>query len=201
MERKRILRDFKLYTTIVILAATTVMAAEWEDSPYDTPGDSEEATRQMLKLEGNYSRHVSNALVDGSEYKAENTMQFVKVSDNAAFMSMHTQFYNGHECNISGIVEYKKVGGFVFQDPDKTTPACLLTVKLNDTNIEMKDPEGNCHKFCGAKGGLNGTQFTLRQKTQIKDFKKIRKSDRYQNATKIYKEEQITAKAEEISKL
>ncbi|NDF11489.1 MAG: hypothetical protein EB060_01560 [Proteobacteria bacterium] len=191
MERKHILRDFKLYTVIIILAAITVMAADFNDAPYDKEGDASEANKLMNKLEGSYSKHFNNALVDGSEYKSEDTMEFVKVTDTTAYINLHTEFYNGHECNVNGIVEYKKVGGFVYQDRDTTLDACLLTIKLDGSKIKFSDPEGNCHKFCGARGGFSGDAFTLRQKKQItsKELKKLRKSDRYQNAVKIYREE------------
>ncbi|NDF12109.1 MAG: hypothetical protein EB060_04770 [Proteobacteria bacterium] len=157
------------------------------NAEYGPDGDVKEAKSLIEKMEGVYKKRFKNGTIDGGEYPSEDIFEFVRIADSAAYIKMSLEFFNGHGCGISGVAEYKKVGGFVFQDPAKEN-SCLLTIKLDGDKISFEDPENNCSKFCGARGSFNAKSFTLKQKRAIRYMPIILKSEDYQNALKQYKE-------------
>jgi hypothetical protein len=156
-------------------------------------GSPEEARAAIQKLEGVYKNRFQNSDIDGNKYQSENVFEFVHVSDVAAYIKVHLQFFNGHSCSISGIAEYKQSGELIFQDPDIEN-SCALSISQNKEQIKFEDRGGNCHKFCGARGGLGGVVFNLNQKRKIRYMPTILKSNDYQTAISSYQAQQSQVK-------
>ncbi|MFN8390234.1 MAG: hypothetical protein U0136_08100 [Bdellovibrionota bacterium] len=155
---------------------------------YGQPGDRSEAKILLKQLGGVYKRRFKNGTIDGNSYQSEDVFEIVPVSDDAAYIKLHFEFYNGHTCSLAGIVEYKKVGGFVFQDPDAEN-SCLLTISLKNKSVVLDDPNGSCkEKSCGARGGYQGEDFKLSERRDIRYMPVILKSVDYQAALKRYNE-------------
>jgi len=155
----------------------------WES--YGESGDPARAKEQLAKMAGVYKRRFKNADISGKAYDSEDVFEFVPVGASAAYLKMHLEFFNGHVCDIAGVAEYKKVGGFVFQDDDDPQEPCLLTVRLTGDAIDFADPTGSCRKFCGARGGFS-QGFELSRRRTIRYMPIILKSDEYIKAMEAY---------------
>jgi hypothetical protein len=158
-------------------------------SPYDEDGNVADAKTLLQEMAGVYKRRFENGDTFGDTYMTEDVFEFVPVSDSAAYLNMRLNFFNGHQCSIAGIAEYKKIGGFVYQGTESdNADKCLLTIKLKGDQIDFEDPNGNCRSFCGARGGVDGEGFKLSQRRVIKYMPIIQRSTAYVSAMKKYEE-------------
>ncbi|MFM0373554.1 hypothetical protein [Paraburkholderia aspalathi] len=154
---------------------------------YGLPGDTLKAQELLGTVSGVYKRKFKNGDTSGDTYQSEDIFEFVPVSPFAAYFKLHLEFYNGHECNVAGITEYKAVDAFVFQDPEGPNGnRCLLSIKLDGNTVSFNDPNGNCMKFCGARGGFGREGFDLSQRRKIRYMPVIEKSADYINAMRDY---------------
>ncbi len=154
---------------------------------YTEPGDRETAKKLLAKIHGVYKDRFKNSNVDGEEYDSENILEIFPVADDAAYIKLHLDFFNGHICGAAGIVEYKKVGGFVFQDPTEGNK-CILTLKADGGDVVLEDPDGLCRStMCGARGSFDGTKFPLKRRRTIRYKALIEKSEEYTDAIAEYR--------------
>jgi len=154
-------------------------------SSYEENGDPKLAKELIKKLEGVYKKRFNNGTIDGDKFVSENVLEFVRVSDSAAYIKTKLEFYNGHQCFIFGVAEYKKIGGFVLKTP--ASYECKLTISVKGDKLVLSDPNGICREHsCGARGGYNG-EFTLSSKRKIRYMPKILKSNDYNTALQEYK--------------
>ena len=66
-------------------------------------GAAAPASSPVRQLAGRYSEHFLNGMVDGSTYWADNIVEVVPVDATHAFVQLSLEFYNGHQCGLSGI--------------------------------------------------------------------------------------------------
>lgn len=156
---------------------------------YGQPGDPARAQDLLQRMSGVYKRRFNNGNVSGDKYQSENIFEFVPISNIAAYAKIHLEFFNGHMCGLAGVVEYKKIDAFVFWDSEGDNAGkCLLTISLDKADIRFKDPNGNCSKFCGARGSLDTDEFNLGQRRTIRYMPVIEKSEEYREAIAAYDE-------------
>src|SRR5258708_32021584 len=80
-------------------------------------------------MAGVYKTKFKNALVGGETYVSENVLEIVPVRGRAAYFRIHLEFYNGHECAISGIAE-SSIDTLVYRGPDDVdNHPCVLTLR------------------------------------------------------------------------
>ncbi|MBB6250835.1 hypothetical protein [Nitrospirillum iridis] len=147
-------------------------------SAYAPDGNTADAKALLARMTGVYKRSAKGQ-------DADDVFELVAVADAAAYLRMSLPSSHGRSCAIAGIAEYKKIGSFVFQDPDHRNQ-CLLTVSLVGDEVGFSDPNGNCQKFCDAGGSLTEETFTLKQKKKIRYLPALRKSTEYQQAMQDY---------------
>jgi hypothetical protein len=156
---------------------------------YGQPGDPARAQGLLRRMSGVYKHRFNNGNVSGDKYQSEDIFEFVPISSIAAYAKIHLEFFNGHLCDLAGVVEYRKVDAFVFHDPEGDNAGkCLLTIGLDKSHIRFKDPNGNCSKFCGARGSLDTDEFDLGQRRTIRYMPLIEGSEEYRNAIAAYDE-------------
>jgi len=127
------------------------------------------------QMAGVYKTKFKNALVDGESYVSENILEIVPYQNDAAYFRIHLEFYNGHECAISGIAK-AKVDKLVFQGPaDATGEPCILNLRRAADGIHIYEGEnGACRaQTCGMRGGYgykpDGTaDFSLASRRPIR---------------------------------
>ena len=120
----------------------------------------------IAALEGTYTRPIKSGLIDGKTYTAIDKLTIKRVSGTAIEFSLHLNFFNGHECEMSGKADYD-AGAFVHRERLDEKRECVLKLVPTPKEILIQDDEmGNCRMLsCGARGGYNGASFsrTLRR--------------------------------------
>ncbi len=153
---------------------------------YKKNGDAKSGKELIKKLEGVYKKRFNNGFIDGTKTVDEDVLEFVRISDTAVYIKTKLYFYNGHQCFIYGVAEYKKIGGFVLQTPEFSE--CKLTIFLKGDNLSLSDPDGVCREHsCGARGGYNNTEFPLKNKRKISYIPMLLKSEDYNKSLQEYK--------------
>jgi hypothetical protein len=151
------------------------------------PGDAARAQGLMQKMSGVYKRRFINSNVSGDKYQSEDIFEFVPISKISAYVKVHLNFFNGHTCWLAGVVEYRKIDAFVFQDTEgDNAHKCSLAIRLDGSKIHFEDSSENCTKFCGNRGILNGDEFNLSQRRKIRYMGIIEKSEEYLDAIADY---------------
>lgn len=136
---------------------------------YDAPGDPAAGKALLRKLAGTYRYSFDNGTVFGEKYRSTDKLVVRPIGDDAAFVSIHTEFFNGHECNNEGVARYKAFGGLVLPFEGES-PACFLTFRLDGEKIVVGFPNrSGCGELsCGARGAWGGERFSLRRKNADK---------------------------------
>jgi hypothetical protein len=140
-----------------------------EIAGYTERGDPATAATLAAKLAGSYRHSFANGDVQGDHYRSTDTLTLTPVGSASIHFDAHLNFYNGHECSLSGGALYRKNGSFVYDDkpanPDPSDPVCHLGIKPTATGITFKDYTGGCKMIsCGERGGCNGASFTFAER-------------------------------------
>ncbi len=144
-------------------------------------------------MAGVYKSRFKNALVDGETYVSENILEIVPVRDRAAYFRIHLEFYNGHECAISGIAE-ASLDTLIYRGPnDIDNKPCILTLRRARDGVHIFEGEnGACrNQTCGARGGYGfkpdgAADFPLTSRRSIRYLPRLLASDEYAQALKAY---------------
>jgi hypothetical protein len=127
-------------------------------------------------------------------------VEIVRYDDNHIYVRAKFEFYNGHQCDVSGIAGYEG-GAFVFHDPAPSadgTAQCTLSVRQTDKDIEFTDrltPDGvaTCRSYCGARGSLSATTIARASKRPIRYMDRLKASREYARAIEDLKKYESTA--------
>ncbi len=144
------------------------------------------------RLEGHYAHSFANGLVSGEKYRSTDTMDVVRSGPDAAYLDIHLDFFNGHECNISGVADAKD-GGLVLKSGDDEISQCTLTIAPGagkDRGKLMFSADGTgCSYYCGARGSLDGAGFATAGRRPLRPVEraKIVGSDDYKAAFAAHK--------------
>ena len=132
-------------------------------------GDPVEGRRLAQKIAGRYRYSSPNGDVQGDKYTTTDTLTIRPVGAASIQFDAELNFFNGHTCSLSGGALYRKDGSFVFDDapannasPD--SPVCRLAIIPTAAGIKFSDITGGCKSYCGARGSLDGAQFTFKQR-------------------------------------
>ena len=144
-------------------------------------------------MAGVYKTKFKNGLVDGESYVSENILEIVPYRDDAAYFRIHLDFYNGHECAISGIAE-AKLDRLVYRGPvDATEGPCVLNLRRASDGIHLYEGEnGACRAMtCGARGGYGfkpdtSADFSLASRRPIRYLPRLLASQEYSDAVKAF---------------
>lgn len=120
-------------------------------------------------LAGVYSVSFENQLVSGERYQAENVLTIVPTGPGAAYVDTTLEFYNGHQCAVSGIAHVEGAE-LVYREPESKKigdEACVLHVARKGRKIWLSDEEGTCRAYCGARGSLSGDDFPVSSRSAI----------------------------------
>jgi len=138
----------------------------------------------VTTLAGRYSKHFQNGFVDGSKYWSDDVVEIVPVDATHAYFRASLQFFNGHECDISGVA--KAVGNtlvYAEKADQGNGKICRLTISASGRMLRLDDGDGSCHVYCGARGTLSDFRFIpLSSKRPIGYMTTLRNSDEYKAA-------------------
>lgn len=132
-----------------------------------------------VAVAGVYKSRFQNSDVDGDTWISEDILEIVRLSPTTAYIKSHLEFYNGHQCDISGVADVVDDAlVYVDRSADATLVSgkrCVLTLQVSATKITFEDPDSACKAiYCGARGGFVGdvkrrTRRTIRYMKLLKD--------------------------------
>jgi hypothetical protein len=148
-------------------------------------------------LQGVYKHRFQNGTVDGEKYQSEDIVEIVPFDATSIYIRTHIEFFNGHQCDISGIAKYEN-GIFVYRSSEKTFGTdlyCNLKVSQDEKNINLTDiDEANqvstCSYYCGARGTFNNYSISKSSKRNIRYLDRLKASAQYNSAVEEYQESQ-----------
>lgn len=135
-------------------------------------------------IEGVYKHRFHNGLVTGEKYESEDVVEIVRYDDARIYVRAELQFFNGHECSISGIATYAD-GKFVYDEPpaEAGAQACRFEVGADGKVIRFGDGDGVCRaSHCGARGGLDGYTIARDSRRRIRYMDRLKASTEYKQA-------------------
>ncbi|MFL6658170.1 MAG: hypothetical protein ACJ8GW_08875 [Massilia sp.] len=152
------------------------------------------STALATKLEGVYKYRFQNGMYDANKtvkYESEDVVEIVAVDDTHVYVRADLQFFNGHECGISGIANFEN-GAFVYHSKEPGLPgeaACTLTVSTVQDKLHLSDrltPDGpaTCSSMCGARGSLSDYSIPLAKRKPIRYLPRLKASREYAAALK-----------------
>ncbi|MGA0603355.1 hypothetical protein ACO2Q3_21790 [Caulobacter sp. KR2-114] len=114
------------------------------------------------RLEGRYTHSFANGLVTGEHFRSTETLVILRTAPDAAWVDAHLEFFNGHECNISGVADARGEA-LVLKSGDDELSRCTLAIgpgagKDRGKLVFVADGTG-CNYYCGARGSLDGAAF------------------------------------------
>lgn len=195
---KSVLRFF----LIILLVSLVSNVSYAEDVSFQTLetqlGDPKEGTKVIDQLDGVYKYRFQNANVDGKEYTSEDILEIVRVAASAVYFKIHTEAFNGHECNLNGIAKYTRAGQFLYVDPiwdptedlgdfDTEEKCELALIPRKNDILLVESVSATCRAYCGARAGLAGTTFNRDRRRPIRYMKILKNSSEYKRAMKYFK--------------
>lgn len=142
------------------------------------------------QLAGRYYKQFQDGLVSGEKYTGEDIVEVVPVTSTAAYLRIHLDYYNGHQCGISGIAT-ATADSLVYRaprEPSEDRP-CVLTVHRNGKVLAIDDQGGSCSGYCGARGTLSDVTLPFASKRQIKYLTRLKASEQYRRAMDEWRKE------------
>jgi len=135
------------------------------------------------KIAGRYVVGFTNGNVEGGRYHSEDLLEIVKIAPDAVYFRTHLEFFNGHECELSGVAEVSGPS-LIYRDPPQQ---CELRLDVAGGKITFDDKDYHCREqSCGMRGGYSGAAFKLSLRRPICDRQKLLGSSDYADALKAY---------------
>jgi hypothetical protein len=165
-------------------------AASWSQTQSDTSNIGPDRSLNLNELVGVYkARHISRTLNldrNWERISAEDILEIVQISNSEAYVRLHLEFDNGHECNIHGVSSFGN-NTFTYHSMSvRGIPTdCTLTLRAGSPKLTISDLGQRCRIIsCGARGQYDGTSFDLSARRKIRYLPVILNSPEYQEAMK-----------------
>jgi hypothetical protein len=165
------------------------------DKKFNMAGKPEEARKIISQIAGVYKHKFQNAMVSGEGYESEDVFEIAPFNNIAFYFRAHLYFYNGHECDVWGIAEYRQSGDFVFESKtEEGLGKCQLVFKhtakevgFNTYTSPLSKEDSSCQIYCGARGSLHDIKFPAKNRRTIKYMDRLKKSEEFGQAVEEYK--------------
>ncbi len=143
-----------------------------------------DAAGPIDQLAGVYRTHSLQARMDGTEYTAENILEFVALTPATAYFRTRVEGSNGHECNLSGVAALEP-DSLVYR-PAKPFleggPLCRLTIRIDGDRLALDDPDDGCHSACGVRASFADGIFPRSARRPIRYLTRLRQSSEFKQA-------------------
>lgn len=136
------------------------------------------------ELAGRYSHHFRNGLVTGETFYSDDVAEIVPVDARHAYVRFALNFYNGHECSLSGVAEAKG-RELVYHDLGNVSgdgSICRLHITRGPKGLTWNDEDGTCKSYCGARGSFLGDSLPWASKRPISYLGRLKGSTDYRQA-------------------
>ncbi len=135
-------------------------------------------------LAGVYKVRFQNGLVTGETYRSEDVLEIVPTGPAAAYVRTSLEFYNGHQCSLSGIAHVEGAD-LVYREPKARQVGdqrCVLHVTRKGGKVLLSDQDGSCKAYCGARGSLSGDDFPASSRRPIRYMARLKASREFKEA-------------------
>lgn len=135
-------------------------------------------------LAGDYTLSFENSLVSGEHYRAENVLTIAPTGPDAAYVDTSLEFFNGHQCSVSGIAHVEG-SDLVYREPETKKigdDACVLHVTRKGSKVVLSDEGGTCHAYCGARGSLSDDSFPRSSRRPVRHLQRLKASQAFKQA-------------------
>jgi hypothetical protein len=144
-------------------------------------------------MAGVYKHTFDNELVNGEPFKSENILEIVPYKPGTAYFRIHSEFYNGHMCDIAGIAA-AAADRLTYHGPNDDSGApCTLTIRRASDGIHIyKNETMACrNQTCDARGGYGYSpgeppDFKLTDHKPIRYLPRLLASGEYAGAVSDY---------------
>ncbi len=148
------------------------------------------AAPDLAKVAGVYKHRFENGDVQGDRYMSEDILELVPLTPRTAYFRIHAEFYNGHECNLSGIADLMPDALTYFGEAnaDAQGNPCTLKFRATPDGLTLQDVTSACRmQTCGARGGYgDGTDvdYPFTERRIIRYLPRLRASQEFRDAVK-----------------
>lgn len=115
--------------------------------------------RERINMDGTYFVPQTSANIQGKTYEVIDFLSVVQVH-NGYQVDVLTNFFNGHVCLFSGVMQRVLEDRLLFDGP-KQHPSedCIFGITWGEKELVL-DANG-CRDYCGVRGSLIGVKFPL----------------------------------------
>ena len=135
------------------------------------------------RVAGLYTHGFMNGNIEGGKYWSDEALEIVKLSPKTAYIRIHLEFFNGHQCSIWGVAEVEGQS-LTYREP---RTQCELSLMIGGDRITFADKDNHCRDgSCGVRGLYTGQGFKLSSRRPISYMSKLLASFEYLDAIKEY---------------
>lgn len=125
---------------------------------FDAVANEQEETQ----MEGAYFVPLISGDIQGNTYEAVDFLSVVQVK-NGYQVNVQTNFFNGHICSFSGVMQRVLENRLIFDGPSEfPSEDCVLGITWGKADVVFDAK--HCRDHCGTRGSLNGAKFPIRSK-------------------------------------
>ena len=115
--------------------------------------------QEKTKMEGTYFVPLTSGNIQGNTYKAIDFLSVVQ-THNGYQVDVLTNFFNGHICLFSGVMQRVLENRLVFDGAQEyQSEHCVFGITWGEKELVF-DADG-CRDYCGTRGSLIGAKFLL----------------------------------------
>ena len=170
------------------VAAVALLIAVHAEGAQPAPTGSQ-AGVFLSRVAGVYKERFRNGFVNGESYESEDILEVVPVSNDAAYVRMDLEFFNGHSGEIFGVATYGN-DSLVYDNGAPGERRCVVEYAwTGDKVVTRADYERTpgCLSYHGARGSLDGAKFSVSGKRAIRYMERLRNSREFASAMEEYR--------------
>ena len=131
---------------------------------------------------GVYKERMTLSQVDGPDYRAENVLELVRLSDRDAYFRTRLFFDNGHSCDMSGVARVS-ADVLVYREHMDNGRDCAFTIRVDNARITFDDADSACRSYyCGMRGNFEDVEFALQSRRSIRYMTRLKHSREFVEA-------------------
>ena len=115
--------------------------------------------QEETQMEGTYFVPLTSGDIQGNTYEAVDFLSVFQIQ-NGYQVDVQTNFFNGHICSFTGVMQRVLENRLVFDGPQEFSGGdCILGITWGDTDLVLD--ANRCRDHCGTRGSLIGAKFPL----------------------------------------
>jgi hypothetical protein len=148
-----------------------------------------EAAGFLAQVAGVYKVQFQNGNIDGDKYQSEDILEVVPVDDDAAYVRMDLEFFNGHSGGIYGVATYGS-NSLIYDNGKAGDDRCIVEYIWSSGKVVTRadyDKTPGCFVYHGTRGSLSGAEFLVKKKQTIRYMQRLQNSPQFKHAMEEYR--------------